>query len=139
MLNIFILFIVKFETLFTEETKMNLHHWTMNECMPEFESVYLQNNSIPEPGACVLDGTYPEDWDGPSVFCNRVSLGWAVGGDTVQDFPDDLAYPIGGPDAEFKYFRLEMHFSNPEKIPSCETCYDFLFIRFFIKYNYLLF
>ena len=32
----------------------------------------------------------------------------------VQDFPADLAYPMGGSDDEFKYFVFEIHYDNPE-------------------------
>ena len=39
---------------------------------------------------------------------------WAVGGDLVQDFPQDMAYPIGGSDEEFKYFYLQVHYDNAE-------------------------
>ena len=33
----------------------------------------------------------------------------------IQDFPSDMAYPLGGPDADSKYFVLQMHYDNPNK------------------------
>lgn len=35
--------------------------------------------------------------------------------------PQDIAYPIGGSNAEFKYFYLQMHYDNPDKIQSIES------------------
>ena len=31
----------------------------------------------------------------------------------MQDFPTELAYPIGGPDNEAKFFMFEIHYDNP--------------------------
>ena len=30
------------------------------------------------------------------------------------EFPSNIAYPIGGPNADFKYFYYEIHFNNPD-------------------------
>ncbi len=30
----------------------------------------------------------------------------------IQDFPADLAYPLGGSQNEFKYFILQIHYNN---------------------------
>ena len=34
----------------------------------------------------------------------------------IQDFPQNLAYPLGGSEDEFKYFFLELHYDNPDKL-----------------------
>ena len=34
----------------------------------------------------------------------------------IQYFPSDLAYPIGGSPNEFKYFKLEIHYHNPQSL-----------------------
>ena len=104
--------------MYTPGTEKNFHHWVLNECSKELETVYMVNNSLPDPGICVADSTFVESWTPIFMYCRRTSLVWAVGGDAIQDFPSELAYPLGGPDAEFKYFFLEMHYDNPEKIPS---------------------
>ena len=90
----------------------------MSECTRELETVYMVNNSLPDPGVCVNDNGPTGFWSSIFMYCKRTSLVWAVGGEAIQDFPSDLAYPVGGPDAEFKYFFLEMHYDNPQKIPS---------------------
>jgi hypothetical protein len=92
----------------------------MTECSPEFETEYLKSNSFPEPGNCVEDETFVDRWRGPQSYCSKSSMAWAVGSSDIQQFPQDLAYPIEG----FKYFYLEMHFDNPNRIPSF---YYFLF------------
>lgn len=97
---------------------MYFHHWTFNECSKEFETVYLKNNSMPDPSACVKDNSMVDEWVSPWAYCSRTSLAWAVGGDRIQDFPDDLAYPLGGSEDEFKYFYLEIHYNNPDKTAS---------------------
>jgi hypothetical protein len=90
----------------------------MNECNEEFETVYLKNHTIPAPGACVLDSVFQPEWNDISSYCGRISLVWAVGGSEIQDFPLDLAYPIGGTTNKFKYFYIEMHYNNPQHVPS---------------------
>lgn len=93
----------------------------MNECSKEFETVYLANNSLPEPGVCIADSTQTKEWNVLLQYCSRISLVWAVGGSEIQDFPEDLAYPIGGSEDEFKYFYLEIHYDNPHKVPSIKN------------------
>jgi hypothetical protein len=100
--------------LYTEGSKNHLHHWTLIECSPEFETFYLRKNSIPEPGSCVEGDESVARWNDISPFCSRQSLVWAVGSSDVQQFPNDLAYPING----LKYIMLQLHFDNSKKIPS---------------------
>lgn len=104
--------------MYTEGNEMYFHHWTFNECSKEFETVYLKNHSLPEPGACAKDSSLVDEWRNPMSYCLTGSLGWAVGGDMLVDFPDDLAYPLGGSGDEFKYFYIQIHYNNLEKTPS---------------------
>lgn len=80
---------------------------------------YLKNNTIPKPGMCVNNvGGLLSDWMSIYQICRRVSLVWAVGGSEVQDFPEHLAYPIGGSKDSFRYFFVEIHYNNPDQTPS---------------------
>lgn len=105
--------IVRTETLIRPENLKYVHHWLMYECSPEYESVYLKNNSAPTPGICSGSEGSTEEWGRVQRYCTKISLGWAVGGDLVQDFPQKFGYPVGGGEKEFKYFFLEMHYENP--------------------------
>ncbi|CAF1012278.1 unnamed protein product [Brachionus calyciflorus] len=90
--------------------------------------VFLKNNSIPEPGQCFSD-----KWVKTYLQCGRLSLVWAVGGAVIQDFPKDLAYPLGGSDKTGKYFFIEIHYDNP-KLKS--NVRDFSGIRYYTTKNY---
>jgi hypothetical protein len=46
--------------------------------------------------------------------CSRATLGWAIGGDAILDFPQNLGYPIGGSEYDLKYIMFEIHYDNPE-------------------------
>jgi hypothetical protein len=48
--------------------------------------------------------------------CSRATLGWAIGGDAILDFPKNLGYPIGGSEYDLKYIMFEIHYDNPEVI-----------------------
>lgn len=104
--------------MFTPGTEKHYHHWVLNECSKQFETDYLQKNPFPQPGYCVTDNSVPDYWANIMQYCMKVSLVWAVGSSTIQDFPDDFAYPLGGSDNEFKYFYLEIHYDNPNHEPS---------------------
>jgi hypothetical protein len=105
---------LKYETLYTEQTKSHFHHWTLHECLPDFESVYLKNHSLPEPGNCVQDEQSVDSWDDVFSYCSKTSLAWAVGSSDIQKFPQDIAYPIEG----YKYFLFQVHFDNPNRVSS---------------------
>jgi hypothetical protein len=96
-----------------------LHHWTLTECSPDYETVFLKNFTTPAPGYCFADVEAKMDpmWSQVQTYCKSVSLVWAVGGDVIQDFPQNLAYPMGGPSG-FKYFFLQIHYNNPALTPS---------------------
>lgn len=104
--------------MFTPGTKSHYHHWTVNECSREFETVYLKNSPQPQPGICIADSDVTSEWASMFYYCRHKSLAWAVGSSQVQDFPPDLAYPIGGSEDEFKYFFLEIHYHNPQRLHS---------------------
>lgn len=57
----------------------------------------------------------PKEWSDIAQYCSKISLVWAVGSSQVQDFPEDLAYPI---DTDYKYFILNIHYDNPQRLPS---------------------
>lgn len=110
----------KYETLYTPGTEKHYHHWVVSECTGGLIEDYLKNNSLPDPGICVNNeiGLTPE-WAKIFTLCRKVSLVWAVGSSDIQDFPEHLAYPIGGSkDDTFKYFFLQIHYDNPNQLPS---------------------
>ena len=93
---------------------------------------------MPNPGICVANSDATEEWLPIMSLCRKISLVWAVGGSQVQDFPPDLAYPMGGPDAEFKYFFLEMHYDNPQQAPSIYIGFYITFLKYFIDFVALI-
>lgn len=72
----------KTETLMNKQSLPYNHHWLMYECPPDFEDTYLANNTEPEPHKCT-DNTLP--WRPVERMCSKISLGWAVGGDLVNN------------------------------------------------------
>ena len=79
---------MKFETLFTPGNENLYHHWLFYECDSRYES-FLKNNSAPKSGPCfrhfsVGANDFDPKWDYVTQFCNKISLGWAVGGDAVR-------------------------------------------------------
>jgi hypothetical protein len=118
----------KYETLLTPGNQKFIHHWILYECTPQFETEYLKNNSVPEPGVCFsLDPKQKPDTTFSSVmpYCTRTTYDWGIGSPIVQDFPQDIAYPIGGPQAEFTYFYLEIHYDNPSLKPGWKSIFKF--------------
>lgn len=89
----------------------------MGECNDDFENVYLKNNPYPDPSYCVVENHQFPEWADPVSYCGRSSLVWAVGSSDIQDFPEDIAYPMGG-ENNFKYFFFQIHYNNPKKIES---------------------
>jgi len=45
-------------------------------------------------------------------------VAWAIGADLIQDFPSNIAYPLGGTNGDFKYFYMQMHYNNPSLVQS---------------------
>lgn len=95
-----------------------MHHWLLYECN---SNILLNSTNTPSPGVCLP--ILPTDYVSPLWYnvesqCQRISLAWAIGADLIQDFPSSIAYPLGGPQADFKYFFLQMHYNNPSITPS---------------------
>lgn len=115
--------LIRYETLVANNNAKYVHHWLIYECSSSFN----YSNS-PKPGLCSTN-----EWLDTSIYCSRISLGWAVGGPLIQDMPQDIAYPIGGSNAEFKYFYLQMHYDNPDKIQNVK---DTSGVRLYLTKDY---
>ena len=82
------MFALKFETLFSNGTEKNFHHWLLYECDKRYE-FFLRNNTEPAPGPCfpqyATDSSiYDMNWRIAQGFCQKISLSWAVGGDRAS-------------------------------------------------------
>ncbi len=88
----------------------------MYECEKSFETEFLKkNNTIPRPASCNLENpSSTSEWKKVYKHCNKISLAWAVGGSVSQDFPSEIAYPLGKNISHSKYFFLEIHYDNPQ-------------------------
>ena len=95
----------------------------MYECEESFESDFLKNNNtIPTPGSCFPEKpSETSEWRKAAKHCSKISLTWAVGGSIIQDFPNDIAYPLGRNASTSKYFYLEIHYDNPEIIKDIQN------------------
>jgi hypothetical protein len=94
----------------------------MYECSDAYGKGFLSNNDAPHPGPCFAihqtqGSNNTRTWEKIRSMCNKISLAWAVGGDLIQDFPSNMAYPLGGSEQEFEYFILEIHYDNPTLLP----------------------
>ena len=99
-------------------TSQYVHHWLVYECNSKIQ---FNETNIPAPGLCfsLTENDYaPPSWESVQPNCEKISLAWAIGADLVQDFPSNIAYPLGGPQADFKYFYIQMHYNNPSIIKS---------------------
>jgi hypothetical protein len=85
------------------------------ECSKEFETVYLKENPFPDAEVCVSEDHSSKSWDKIFQYCNKILVVWNIGGPAIQDFPSDFAYPI---EDDFKYFFIQIHYNNPNQIPS---------------------
>jgi len=57
------------------------------ECDSRYQD-FLKNNTAPPGGACypqyaTASNKYDTKWDSVLNYCQKISLGWAVGGDLV--------------------------------------------------------
>jgi hypothetical protein len=75
---------------------------------------------MPSPGNCFSfhPSQNSTEWNNVMSYCRKLSLVWAFGGPLIQYFPDEMGYPLGGSEDEFKYFVLEIHYDNPMLINS---------------------
>ncbi|CAF4341241.1 unnamed protein product [Rotaria sp. Silwood2] len=79
-----------------------VHHMLIFECDP---SIVFDDNNLPD-DLCdnLLQQLQP-------CFVNSAT-GWAVGGNDIVEFPDEIGYPIGG-DFVIKYYLIQIHYDNP--------------------------
>ena len=56
-----------------------------------------------------------------------VNSAWAVGGDMEMIIPPEYGYPVGGNKNDFKYFFIQMHYENPEKLKDIQVKTEFQF------------
>lgn len=119
--------LLKVETLPPlNDDKSLFHHWIVYQCDSRYEKLYLANNPAPEAGNC-----FNEEWTKLAQICVQITLAWAVGGELVTEFPNGLGFPLGGSDAEFKYFKFQIHYNNPD----LATIRDQSGIRFYLTEN----
>ncbi|UJR09497.1 hypothetical protein I4U23_013735 [Adineta vaga] len=84
-----------------------VHHLLMYECNP---TAVFDDNNLPD-GLC--DQIYAK-----LIDCSaNIATGWAVGGDSIVEFPEIAGYPVGG-DFEIKYYMVQMHYDNPKETPN---------------------
>jgi len=120
--------LVRYESIISETNRKFVHHWVLYECNIEFETVYLVNNSIPEPGICRT-----REWNTAQSYCEKTTLAWATGGDDVVDFPEKMGYPLGGSPKKFKYFVIEYHYENTEFVQDLN---DQSSVKLYVTRNY---
>ncbi|CAF1040449.1 unnamed protein product [Brachionus calyciflorus] len=92
--------VYKYEFILPKINYKNMHHALLYECRPGYLGESFQD------GDC-----YTNEQKGR--FCQAISIGWAVGGQTTFLYPKDTGYPIGG-DTDYSYIVLELHYDNPE-------------------------
>lgn len=127
--------VLRFETVHHEGNERNIHHWAVYECTKSFETEYLSNNNytLPAAGSCYSNIPYATShWAEIYAHCNKLSFAWAVGGNIIQDFPRNLAYPMGKDRSESKYLFIEMHYNNPK----LKIAKDMSGIRLYATQNY---
>ncbi|CAF0944282.1 unnamed protein product [Brachionus calyciflorus] len=92
--------VYKYEFILPDINFKNMHHALLYECVPGYFGETFED------GDCYTNGEKAQ-------FCQAISIGWAVGGQTIFLYPKDTAYPIGG-DTDYSYIVLELHYDNPE-------------------------
>ena len=83
----YLIFILKYETLVTPGNEQYMHHWTMYECSQDYEDYYVPSNPDSSPGPCFKSSSssavFSSKWPTIRVFCPKISLVWADGGNLV--------------------------------------------------------
>ncbi|CAF1026501.1 unnamed protein product [Rotaria sp. Silwood1] len=78
-----------------------VHHMTTYECDAASK---FDDSKLPE-GVC-------DDHINQFSSClSNMANGWAIGGDHLVEYPQDVGYPIGG-DFPVKYYMIQIHFDN---------------------------
>ena len=54
-----------------------IHHIGLNECSIEFETEYLKNNALPNPGQCYFLDETVSAWTDVIKYCRTFSLMWS--------------------------------------------------------------
>ncbi|CAF4772742.1 unnamed protein product [Rotaria sp. Silwood1] len=91
--------------LIEEKNRDIVHHLLVYECDPS--TVFPDDNNLPD-NACDYDNALN---DGSELCRTNIATIWAVGGDLIEEFPEEAGYPVGG-DFSVKYYVLEMHYNN---------------------------
>ncbi|CAF4122703.1 unnamed protein product [Rotaria magnacalcarata] len=81
-----------------------IHHMVVYECDP---AATFDDANLPD-DAC--DNVYVQV---PLCMSNSASV-WAIGGDDLEEFPEEAGYPVGG-NFPVKYYVLEIHYDNPKR------------------------
>ncbi|CAF3485406.1 unnamed protein product [Rotaria socialis] len=81
-----------------------IHHMVVYECDP---AATFDDANLPD-DAC--DNVYVQV---PLCMSNSASV-WAIGGDYIEEFPEEAGYPVGG-NFPVKYYVLEIHYDNPKR------------------------
>jgi len=93
------------KTLVDPANRDLVHHLLMYECDA---SAVFDDNNLPD-GLC-------DDIEEKIRHCSaNIASGWAVGGDEIVEFPQVAGYPVGG-DFEIKYYLVQMHYDNPNRM-----------------------
>ncbi|CAF2441731.1 unnamed protein product [Rotaria sp. Silwood2] len=78
-----------------------VHHMTTYECNAAAE---FDDAKLPE-GVC------DDHINQFSACLSNMANGWAVGGDHIVEYPEEVGYPVGG-DFPVKYYMIQTHFDN---------------------------
>lgn len=113
--------LLRVETIIQPGNEKNFHHWIIYQCDMSYDNVYLQNSASPFPGHCFDNkNTYSQNalntWNKVNRYCYTITLAWAIGGSLIQEFPDGLGFPFGGPTADFNHIYIQVHYDNPSFI-----------------------
>ncbi|CAF4755271.1 unnamed protein product, partial [Rotaria sp. Silwood2] len=81
-----------------------VHHLVLYECDP---AAVFDDTNLPDD---VCDNVYAH----VHMCMSNSAIVWAVGGDDIEEFPEEAGYPIGG-DLPVKYYVLEIHYDNPRR------------------------
>ncbi|CAG7820296.1 unnamed protein product, partial [Allacma fusca] len=103
---------IGFRPLISEGNEEYVHHMSVYHCqVPEHlggtKSVFNKYFNQ-EPDEC-YSPSMPMEW---SKHCFTFLFTWAVGSEGEM-FPDHVGSPLGGPDGDATYFKLEIHYDNP--------------------------
>ncbi|CAF4054075.1 unnamed protein product [Rotaria sordida] len=79
------------------------------ECDPS--TVFPDDNNLPNNECDYANARN----DGSELCRTNIATVWAIGGDVIEELPEEGGYPVGS-DFDIKYYLLEMHYNNPRLI-----------------------